>query len=270
MSAKNRHPSASQTKLFEVIHTVLTAIQPSYPDLFHNETREKHGKGGHKMNIESALVLITSASSLLGSTLAIHFARLGARVILCDTNQQGLLETFKRCRDISHEVEQYHLADYSLHSIHNMLDHIEHTYQSVPDVLINNWPNAPLPSVVDEHPAELFIQKLALMASSLFTFGQACSERMRHRSAKGVIVNVLSYNSPQDMPGIENATSMVSGFTQSWAKELTPFNIRVGGVVPMISANDESVHWAAVNDELIRNTEYIVANEYFSGRVMSA
>ncbi|QSA19825.1 short-chain dehydrogenase, partial [Vibrio furnissii] len=41
-------------------------------------------------------------------------------------------------------------------------------------------------------------------------------------------------------------------------------------VVPIISANDEHEHWAAVNDELIRNTEYIVSNEYFSGRVMSA
>ncbi|MGV1719096.1 SDR family oxidoreductase [Vibrio furnissii] len=222
------------------------------------------------MNIESALVLITSASSILGSTLAIHFARLGAKVVLCDTNQQGLLETFTRCRHISQDVEHYHLNDYSLNSIHGMLDEIEMRYQGVPDVLINNWPNAPLPSVVDDRPAELFIQKLALMASSLFTFGQACSERMRHRSTKGVIVNVLSYNSPQDKPGIENATSMVSGFTQSWAKELTPFNIRVGGVVPIISANDEHEHWAAVNDELIRNTEYIVSNEYFSGRVMSA
>lgn len=222
------------------------------------------------MNIESALVLITSASSLLGSTLAIHFVRLGAKVVLCDTDQQGLLNTYRRCLNVSGQVEQYPLPDYSLDSIHHMLDHIEHTHQSVPVVLINNWPNAPLPSVVDDHPAELFIQKLALLASSLFTFGQACSERMRQKKLKGVIVNVLSYNSPQDMPGIENATSMISGFTQSWAKELTPFNIRVGGVVPMISANDESVHWAAVHDELIRNTEYIVANEYFSGRVMSA
>lgn len=64
---------------------------------------------------------------------------------------------------------------------------------------------------------------------------------------------------------------MVSGFTQSWAKELTPFNIRVGGVVPQVeSANDEAVHWSEIREELIRNTEYIVANEYFSGRVMSA
>lgn len=222
------------------------------------------------MNIGSSLVLITSASSLLGSTLALHFARLGASVILCDTDSAGLEKTLKRCRDISEPVRAYPLRDYGLPSIQALLDNIQQDYQTVPDVLINNWPNAALPSLTDFQPTERFIQQLALMAASMFTFGQVCSERMRQRNTKGVIVNVLSYNSPQDMPGIENATSMVSGFTQSWARDLTPFNIRVGGVVPMISANDETVHWAEVNDELIRNTEYIVANEYFSGRVMSA
>lgn len=222
------------------------------------------------MNIGSSLVLITSASSLLGSTLALHFARLGASVVLCDTDSAGLEETRKRCQDISGHIRTYPLSDYGLPSIQAMLDDIELHYKTVPDVLINNWPNAPLPALTDHQPTERFIKKLALMAASMFTFGQVCSERMRKHNTKGVIVNVLSYNSPQDMPGIENATSMVSGFTQSWARDLTPFNIRVGGVVPMISANDETVHWAEVNDELIRNTEYIVANEYFSGRVMSA
>ncbi|HFQ5059131.1 TPA: short-chain dehydrogenase, partial [Vibrio vulnificus] len=31
----------------------------------------------------------------------------------------------------------------------------------------------------------------------------------------------------------------------------------------------DATHWAQVQDELIRNAEYIVANEYFSGRVVT-
>lgn len=222
------------------------------------------------MEIKSAIVLITSASSQLGSTLATHFTCLGATVILCDTDEQGLYETFGRCKELSSHVDCYHLRDYSQESLNRMLDSIESSYHSVPDVLINNWPSSPMPSLVDEKPTELFIQRLALMASSLFSFGQACTERMRHHHIKGVIVNVISLNDSHDFSGIENASCMVSGFTQSWAKELVPFNIRVGGVVPMPSASKHKSHWAEVQDELIRNTEYIVANEYFSGRVMSA
>ncbi len=93
---------------------------------------------------------------------------------------------------------------------------------------------------------------------------------MRQHQVKGVIVNVIFYGDAKNDSGIENATCMVAGFTQSWAKELMPFNIRVGGVVPMNASNKRKEHWAEVKDELIRNTEYIVANEYFSGRVMSA
>lgn len=49
------------------------------------------------MDIKSAIILITSASSALGSTLATHFVKLGAKVILCDRDQQGLVDTYWRC-----------------------------------------------------------------------------------------------------------------------------------------------------------------------------
>ncbi|EJL6257665.1 SDR family oxidoreductase [Vibrio cholerae] len=223
------------------------------------------------MDIKSAIILITSASSALGSTLATHFVKLGAKVILCDRDQQGLVDTYWRCHALSDQVAYFHLKDFSPESIETLLDMVEQKFERAPDVLINNLPSAPLPSLVDEKPSEQFIQQLAAIASSLFNFSYACSVRMRQRQTKGVIVNVVCYNTVQDRSGIVSANSMVSGFTQSWAQELTPFNIRVGGVVPQIaSANDEIVHWSEMREELIRNTEYIVSNEYFSGRVMSA
>jgi NAD(P)-dependent dehydrogenase (short-subunit alcohol dehydrogenase family) len=249
-----------------------------YPQLINHpiETKSRYNnktnnRVRHPMDIKSAIILITSASSMLGSTLAVHFAHLGAKIILCDQDKFGLMETFARCKAISQDVHYYHTPDYSLETIHRLFDFIDQTYHGAPDVLVNNWPNASLPPLIGEQRAEVFLQKLAMMASTLFTFGQASAERMRINNKPGVIVNVISQNDEYDLAGIENANSMVSGFTQSWAKELTPFNIRVGGVVPSAKGDvDEKPHWAELQDELIRNTEYIVANEYFSGRVMSA
>ncbi|MDF4600199.1 short-chain dehydrogenase, partial [Vibrio parahaemolyticus] len=89
---------------------------------------------------------------------------------------------------------------------------------------------------------------------------------------KGVIVNVISHDNHEDLTGVESMAALVSGFTHSWAKELTPFNIRVGGVIPSVSHTREDLderHWAEIQDELVRNTAYIVANEYFSGRVVA-
>lgn len=59
------------------------------------------------MDIKSAIILITSASSALGSTLATHFVRLGAKVILCDRDQQGLVDTYWRCHALSDQVAYF-------------------------------------------------------------------------------------------------------------------------------------------------------------------
>ncbi|OIQ25867.1 SDR family oxidoreductase [uncultured Vibrio sp.] len=224
------------------------------------------------MDIKSAVILITSAGSLLGGTLATHFASLGAKLVLCDQDIQQLNETYLRCRAISEEVYYFQVEDYSLTSIHQLFDFVDDKFQRSPDVLVNNWPNAPLPGLISNQSAEQFSHKLTTLASTLFGFGQASAERMCLEKKQGVIVNVISVDDGHDLEGFENASSIVTGFTQSWAKELTPFNIRVGGVVPALSRSSKNrdYHWPQVRDELIRNTEYIVANDYFSGRIMAA
>ncbi|WP_047046561.1 SDR family oxidoreductase [Vibrio mexicanus] len=222
------------------------------------------------MNIKSAVILITSAGSVLGGTLASHFVNLGARVILCDQDLTSLTQTYQRCKALSNDVHFYQTNDYSLGSIQRLFDFVEEKYQSSPDVVVNNWANSPMPSLIDLSNHANFTQQFSMMASTLFAFGQASAERMRQEHKKGVIVNVISHED-RDLSGFESATSMVAGFTQSWAKQLTPFNIRVGGVVPALShSSNDDYHWAEIQDELIRNTEYIVSNEYFSGRVMAA
>lgn len=223
------------------------------------------------MDIKSSVILITSASSPIGSMLATHFVKLGAKIILCDREPLGLAETYRSCYSISNQVAYFHLHDCSPESIECLLDMAEQRFGRVPDVLINNLPSAPLPSLVGEIPCDNFIQELTTTTYSLFNFSHACAVRMRQRQTRGVIVNVVCEHALQHPAQMDSTNSMLSGFTQSWAKELTPFNIRVAGVIPQFScANDEVINWCEAREELIRNTEYIVTNEYFSGRVMSA
>ncbi|UUM31331.1 SDR family oxidoreductase [Vibrio japonicus] len=220
------------------------------------------------MNITNSVVLVTSAGSQLGSTLACHFVSLGATVVLCDKESHQLTDTFKLCREISSDVYQFPILDHSLESISALFAFIDQQIHRSPDVLINALTVEAMPNIFDHAASDAFTQNLALIAAKLFTYGQATAERMRQEKKHGVIVNVISHNNYQDISGLDNAASMVTGFTQSWAKQLTPFNIRVGGVVPNLEHH--STHWSKIRDELIRNTEYIVANDYFSGRVMAA
>ncbi|NAX23042.1 SDR family oxidoreductase [Vibrio sp. V39_P1S14PM300] len=224
------------------------------------------------MDIKSAVILVTSAGSTLGATLATHFASLGAKVILCDKDIHRLHQTRDGCQRVSPDVHAFQLHDHTQASLDALFAFVEDCYGSGPDVLVNTLTTRPMPRLVSDFSPDTFTQRLALMASTLFTFGQATADHMRRANKRGVIVNVVAHEDYRDLSGFENAASMVTGFTQSWARELTPFNIRVGGVVPAITAQecDDELHWAEINDELIRNTEYIVANDYFSGRIMAA
>lgn len=224
--------------------------------------------GGKPMDIKKAVVLITSAGSQIGSTLAYHFTSLGATVVLCDVNNPQLKQTYRLCSEISDNVFQFTIQDHSLSSIQDLFGFMDSSVKRSPDVLINALTAEAMPHIFDQQASALFTQKLSLMAATMFSFGQATAERMRQEKKNGVIVNVIAHPEYQDLSGFDNAASMVVGFTQSWARELTPFNIRVAGVVPALEHDD--AHWAEVQDELIRNTEYIVSNDYFSGRVMAA
>ncbi len=221
------------------------------------------------MKVKNALILITSDHAQLSNTLAMHFSTLGATVIVCGSSQQNRIKSNKVEQKENGNIDYYSLPDHSAESIKQLFDDIEKSYQSAPDVLINHWPIITFPSLIEEQATDRFILQLTSMASSLFCFGQTCSEKMRQHQSQGVIINVVWQNSARHA-GVESTNSIVVGLTQSWANELTPYNIRVAGVIPLVNDNNESLHWAQIQDELIRNTEYIVANDYFSGRVIAA
>ncbi|XP_035132715.2 short-chain dehydrogenase/reductase family 16C member 6 [Callithrix jacchus] len=76
-----------------------------------------------KKNVAGEIVLITGAGSGLGRQLAIHFARLGAILVLWDINQEGNVETCRLAKekggekvfpykcDCSNRQEVYRVAD---------------------------------------------------------------------------------------------------------------------------------------------------------------
>ncbi|CAH0525488.1 SDR family oxidoreductase [Vibrio hippocampi] len=221
------------------------------------------------MVIKDSVVVITSAATPLGAMFATHFSRLDAHVIVCDTNIQGLKDTFSRCREITSKVDMMALNDVSLSAVDDLFNGIETKLGRSPNILVNHWTALPRLSFTDTLSGAQFIQQFSLLASRLFLFGQVAAERMASHQS-GVIVNVVAQEPDQKQSDIDSTTSMVTGFTKSWAKELKIHNIRVGGIIPVSTHNySVSVNWAKFQDELTRTTEYIVTNDYFSGRVVS-
>ncbi|MGR5325586.1 SDR family oxidoreductase [Vibrio alfacsensis] len=224
------------------------------------------------MDIKHSVILITSAGSVLGRTCSSHFAHLGATVVLCDEDLSSLNETYHQISVFSDKVYEINVCSANTTSVNLLFDKIESRLGTTPDVVVNCWTCSTLPSLMAPEPMSTYIDHLSSAARCLYTYGQVSAERFRSRKKKGVIVNVISHDNHVNLTGVESIAALVSGFTYSWAKELTPFNIRVGGVIPSVSHSSENVeesHWAEVQDELVRNTAYIVTNDYFSGRVVT-
>ncbi|MGR5235668.1 SDR family oxidoreductase [Vibrio alfacsensis] len=224
------------------------------------------------MDIKESIILVTSAGSVLGRTCSSHFAHLGATVILCDEDPSTLRASYQQISAFSDTVYEINVCTANTTSINLLFDQIESLLGATPDVIVNCWTCSPMPSLMATEPMNTYIDHLSSAARFLYTYGQVSADRFRSRQKKGVIINVISHDNPENLTGVESMAALVSGFTYSWAKELTPFNIRVGGVIPSVSHISEEVgerHWAEIQDELVRNTAYIVTNDYFSGRVVT-
>ncbi len=224
------------------------------------------------MDIKESIILVASAGSVIGRTCASHFAHLGATLILCDPKACSLKASYEQIKAFTDKVYAMRICSNDTTSINLLFDQIESELGTTPDVVVNCWTSSPMPSLMAPEPMNTYIDHLSSAARFLYTYGQVAADRFRNSNKKGVIVNVVSHDSHEDLTGVESLAALVSGFTYSWAKELTPFNIRVGGVIPSVTHTKEDlneIHWAEIQDELVRNTAYIISNEYFSGRVVS-
>jgi NAD(P)-dependent dehydrogenase (short-subunit alcohol dehydrogenase family) len=200
---------------------------------------------------------------------------MGATVVATDNDAESLQRVARHSQEHADNLLLRPITEYDDLQVHALFDDIETLLSRPIDVLINYWQSPSLPSLMGHRTAEDLSRQLTRLAGPIFRFGQAAAEQMRNGTNSSVIVNMLTLDQSENRAGFDNASSIVSGFTLSWAKELLPFNIRVGGIIPSLPHSDEqgqhhSEHWAQRQDELIRSTEYIVSNDYFSGRVVAA
>ncbi|MGF1763938.1 SDR family oxidoreductase [Aliivibrio kagoshimensis] len=226
------------------------------------------------MVIKDSVILITSSGSQMGRAISWHFAALGAKLILIDSNSKQLLSTHQTCEHLGGKVSSYLLDDGTDHNIRQLFSFIDEQHVKGIDVMINTMVEDETPSLLSSNSAELFSSQLTDLASKLFCIGKRAAQNMRKHNKQGVIINLVTnheLNSESD--SLSNSRAVLSGITQSWARELEQFNIRVGGVTPTFHCIDQLPSTNALiklQTELVRNTEYIVQNDSFNGRMLEA
>jgi len=226
------------------------------------------------MNIAQSVIVITAAGSPMGKAISLHFASLGAKLALVDIEADRLQQTQQACLAAGGNSHPFLLEKQNEASIASLINDV-HLYFGSIDVLVNYWLGSDLPMLFSPASVDQFCRSMSEGATPFFIFGKQAANYMREHHCEGVIVNLAANLINTHQPINNGSKAMISGLTQSWAKELAEFNIRVGGVVPLSFANEctppsSNLLSQPLQYEIVRSAEYIVANDYFNGRMIEA
>ncbi|WP_159065044.1 SDR family oxidoreductase [Thaumasiovibrio subtropicus] len=226
------------------------------------------------MKIEQTLVVVTEAGSPMGRAIALHFASLGATTVLIDCDQPMLNLTHRACESLNGSCIAFPISSREQGQVTNCFETIRNDFGPI-KVLINCWRSSPLPSLFDHGGVATYCENMTDVVSGLFQFGHVAASQMAEHHQSGVIINVADNFQTSNQQPVSGTRALISSITQSWSKELSPYHIRVGGIVPSRQPQDcidisHNELYSHVQYEMVRNAEYIVRNDTFTGRLIEA
>jgi NAD(P)-dependent dehydrogenase (short-subunit alcohol dehydrogenase family) len=214
------------------------------------------------LNIQGLRVLVTAGASGIGLEIARSFIREGARVHICDVNEEALASVAKSDpnvtqsrTDVANRADVTRLFDETLHALGGL------------DVLVNNAGVAGPTGRVDEIDPEDWDRTLEVNITGHFNCVRLA---VRHLSGSDnpSIINLSSaagrFGFPLRSPYSASKWAVV-GFTKTLAMELGPLGIRVNAILPGVVEGDRirrvieskaqarGTSYEEVQDEFLRN-----------------
>ncbi|XP_050356716.1 estradiol 17-beta-dehydrogenase 8 [Nymphalis io] len=190
--------------------------------------------------VSGRLALVTGAGSGIGRAACQVLSREGATVIAADRNYDAALETIKKYTALAsglnatgdHTAMELDVSD--LKSVQNLLQAIISEYKTPPRIVVNsagitrdNW----LLKLSEED----YDSVLNVNLKGTFLVMQTFAKAMTEASIAGSIINISSIVGKYGNIGQSNYSASKAGvvaMTQTAAKELGKFNVRVNAILP--------------------------------------
>ncbi len=196
------------------------------------------------MRLKDKVCLITGGAAGIGKATALKFAAEGARVIICDINEEAGRAT---AAELGPEAAFYKVNVADRQAVQAWVDDVAARYGRI-DVLVNNagivrdnqlvrWKDGQL---VKQMPEADFDLVVAVNLKGVFNCAQAVAPYMI-RQGGGVILNASSVVGLDGNFGQTNYVATkagVIGMTKVWARELGKYGIRVNAVAPGFTATE--------------------------------
>ncbi len=196
------------------------------------------------MRMKDKVVLVTGGAAGIGKATALRFAEEGARVIICDVNENVGQETVKQ---LGEEAAFYKVNVASRADVQTWVDDVVAKYGRI-DVLVNNAGILRDGQLIKFKEGQLvgqmaeadFDQVISVNLKGVFNCTQAVAPVMA-KQGSGVILNATSVVGLDGNFGQTNyvaSKSAVIGMIKVWSRELGKFGIRVNAVAPGFTATE--------------------------------
>lgn len=245
------------------------------------------------MHLTNKIIAVTGGARGLGFAMAERLGKAGARLALLDMNAENLDTAVERLTHSGVDAQGFEVNVADETSVAQAFADIRDQMGAVSG-LVNNagiTKDALLIKAKDgdvqkRMTLEAWKNVIDVNLTGVFLCGREAATQMIEADQQGVIVNISSISCAGNM-GQSNysaAKAAVNALTVTWAKELARYGIRTGSVAPGF-INTEMT--AAMRPEILENiaagvplkrlgeadniaqsVEFILTNDYFSGRVI--
>lgn len=196
------------------------------------------------MRMKDKVVLVTGGGAGIGKATALRFAEEGAKVVICDVNEEAGQATLK---ELGEGAGFYKVNVADREDVQKWVEDVVAKYDRI-DVIVNNAGILRDGQLVKVKEGELVSQMsednfdlvISVNLKGVFNCAQAVAPVMIKQGG-GVILNATSVVGLDGNFGQTNyvaTKSGVIGMTKVWARELGRYGVRVNAVAPGFTATE--------------------------------
>jgi 3-oxoacyl-[acyl-carrier protein] reductase len=245
------------------------------------------------LQIKNKTFVVTGAAQGLGAAISLRLAGRGARLALLDVNAARLDEALEACKRAGASGYAFNCDVADETNVRRSFASVEEHLGPIAG-LINNagiLDDALLVKVsdgeiVDRMSLDTWQRVIDINLTGVFLCGREAATSMIRNGQGGVIVNISSISRAGNA-GQSNyaaAKAGVAALSTTWARELARYEIRCAAVAPgvfeteMVASLRPDAHERITSavplqrtgsvEELAHAVEFVIENDYYSGRVL--